>query len=77
MYSPLAIGFTVLDEVFHPLLNIWSMLETEYVSWVTGSRAGTVVSTVTFDETLDELEVLGLDGTNPPISGTYAICGWL
>ena len=76
MYSPLAIGLTVLDEVFHPLLNILSMWAV-YMSWVTGARAGMVVSTVTFDEPLDEPEVLGVDVTIPPVSGMYVSCGWL
>ena len=76
MYSPFAIGLTVLDEVFHPLLNILSIWA-EYIFWVTGSRAGVVVSTVTFDEPLDEPEVLGVDVTIPPVSGIYVNCGWL
>ena len=76
MYSPLAIGFTVLDEVFHPLLNILSIWA-EYISWVTGSRGGVVVSTVTFDELLDEPEELGVDVTTPPVSGMYVSCGGL
>jgi hypothetical protein len=76
MYSPLAIGLTVLDEVFHPLLNILSIWA-EYISWVTGSRAGVVVSTVTFELALDAPTVLGSDGIRVPVSGTYVICGWL